>query len=182
MNKFKINITSYTAALKADIFSTQFWDFVFCNSDKYRFMCTARNLLTITQFISKTMEKWVFRNCQIVMSTISISSLAIFLGTRKKKKQNRCDQILFWKEWINKRDLVPSNMRSVALLILIVVFCPFWRLMSPVVTPKAEHWQMILETMVHLTALVEDAVSLRCSIFADIGYSSSPCCHIPLPP
>lgn len=61
--------------------------------------------------------------------------------------------------------------------------------MPPVVTPKAERfaWQMILETMVHLTAQhfsypVEDGVSLRPSFLADIGYSFSPCCHIPLPP
>lgn len=59
--------------------------------------------------------------------------------------------------------------------------------MPPVVTPKAEcfAWQMILETMVHLMAQhfscpVEDGVSRRPSVLADIGYSFSPCCHVPL--
>lgn len=48
-------------------------------------------------------------------------------------------------------------------------------------------WQMILETMVHLMARhfscpVEDGVSPRPRVLADIGYSFSPCCHVPLPP
>lgn len=79
--------------------------------------------------------------------------------------------------------------RRVSLLRLILALRPLRPLVAPVVTPEAERfaWQMILETMVHLMAQhfswpVEDGVSPRPGVLADIGCSFSPCCHVSLPP
>lgn len=101
--------------------------------------------------------------------------------------RDKVDKIPFSKR--KKMTLGHLMWRRVSLLRLILALRPLRPLVAPVVTPEAERfaWQMILETMVHLMAQhfswpVEDGVSPRPGVLADIGCSFSPCCHVPLPP